>query len=92
MAVKEVYFPTRLMSNIIEFSYDEYRTLLSNVKIERVWQRQYANPAEAKADISDYNGGFSNGKRINSAFGNLPPTGYERKMAARESIVVSEIT
>lgn len=63
-----------------------------NLKMERVWQRQYANHAEAKADITDYIVGFYNCKRINSALGNLPPTVYERKMAAHEPIVVSEIT
>ena len=25
-----------------------------NLKMERVWQRDYANHAEAKADIADY--------------------------------------
>jgi putative transposase len=60
--------------------------------VERVWQRQYANHAEAKADITDYIVGFYNCKRINSALGNLSPSGYERKMAACESIVVSKIT
>ncbi len=45
-----------------------------------------------RADITDYIVGFYNCKRINSALGNLPPTVYERKMAAREPIVVSEIT
>ena len=63
-----------------------------NLKMERVWQRQYANHAEAKAYITDYIVGFYNCKRINSALGNLPPTVYERKMAAREPIVVSGIT
>ena len=63
-----------------------------NLKMERVWQRQYANHAEAKADITDYIVGFYNCKRINSVLGNLPPTVYERKMAAREPIVVSGIT
>jgi putative transposase len=63
-----------------------------NLKRERVWQRQYANHAEAKADITDYIVGFYNCKRINSALDNLPPAGYERKMAEREPIVVSEIT
>ena len=63
-----------------------------NLKMERVWQRQYANHAEAKADITDYIVGFYNCKRINSALGNLSPSVYERKMAAREPIVVSEIT
>ena len=63
-----------------------------NLKMERVWQRQYANHAEAKADITDYIVGFYNCKRINSALGNLPPSVYEQKMAEREPIVVSEIT
>lgn len=63
-----------------------------NLKMERVWQRQYANHAEAKADITDYIVGFYNCKRINSALGNLPPAVYEREMAAQEPIVVSEMT
>jgi len=63
-----------------------------NLKMERVWQRQYANHAEAKADITDYIVGFYNCKRINSALGNLSPNVYERKMAAREPIGVSGIT
>ena len=63
-----------------------------NLKMERVWQRQYANHTEAKADITDYIVGFYNCKRINSALANLSPAVYERKMAAREPIVVSEIT
>jgi transposase InsO family protein len=62
-----------------------------NLKMERVWQRQYANHAEAKADITDYIVGFYNCKRINSALGNLSPAVYERKMAA-QPIVVSGIT
>lgn len=63
-----------------------------NLKMERVWQCQYANHAEAKTDITDYIVGFYNCKRINSASGNLSPAVYERKMAAREPIVVPEIT
>jgi putative transposase len=63
-----------------------------NLKMERVWQRQYANHAEAKADITDYIVGSYSCKRINSALGNLPPAVYERKMAEREPIVVSENT
>lgn len=63
-----------------------------NLKMERVWQRQYANHAEAKADITDYIVGFYNCKRINSVLGNLPPSVYERKMAELEPIDVSEIT
>ncbi len=63
-----------------------------NFKMERVWQRQYANHVEARADITDYIVGVYNCKRINSALGNLSPTACERKMAAHEPIVVSEIT
>jgi putative transposase len=63
-----------------------------NLKMERVWQRQYANHAEARADIIDYIVGFYNCKRINSEPGNLSPSVYEQKMAEREPIVVSEIT
>ena len=50
-----------------------------NLKIERLWQRQYANHAEARADITDYIVGFYYCKRINSALGNLSPAVYERK-------------
>lgn len=63
-----------------------------NLKMERVWQRQYANHTEARNDITDYIVSFYNCERLNSALGNLPPTVYERKMAKHEPIVVSEIT
>lgn len=63
-----------------------------NLKMERVWQRQDANQTEAKNDIADYIVSFYNCKRLNSALGNLPPTVYERKMAAQQPIVVSEKT
>lgn len=63
-----------------------------NLKMERVWQRSYANHAEAKIDIADYIVGFYNTERLHSVLGNLPPTVYERKMAAEKPIVVSEIT
>jgi putative transposase len=63
-----------------------------NLKMERVWQRQYANQTEARNDIADYIVSFYNCERLNSALGNLPPTVYERKMAAQKPIQVSEIT
>jgi putative transposase len=50
--------------------------LFLNLKMERVWQRQYDNYANATADIADYIVGFYNYKRINSALGNLPPAVY----------------
>jgi putative transposase len=63
-----------------------------NLKIERVWQRNYANQAEAKLDVADYIAGFYNCERLHSVLGNLPPSVYERAMAEKELIVVSEIT
>ena len=63
-----------------------------NLKMERVWQRQYANHAEARADITYYIVGFYNSQRLNSALGNLFPTAYERKMAVCEPIAVSKIS
>ena len=62
-----------------------------NLKMERVWQRQYANQSEAKADITDYIVGFYNCKRLNIVLGNLPPAAYEQKLA-KVPIDVSEIT
>lgn len=63
-----------------------------NLKMERVWQRYYANNAEAIKDITDYIVGFYNCKRLHSVLGNLPPSVYEQKMAKSQPIEVSEIT
>ena len=63
-----------------------------NLKMERVWQRQYANHAEAKNDVTAYIVGFYNCERLHSVLGNLPPSVFERNMAVKKPIVVSEIT
>ena len=63
-----------------------------NLKMERVWQREYANHAEAKTDITAYIVGFYNCERLHSVLGNLPPSVFERNMAVKKSIVVSEIS
>ena len=63
-----------------------------NLKMERVWQRNYANQSEARADIIAYIVGFYNSERLNSVLGNLPPAVFERNMAAKKPIAVSEIT
>lgn len=65
-----------------------------NLKMERVWQRTYANQDEAKKDIADYIVSFYNTERINSVLGNMPPVEFERKMAAaaKKPIEVSEIS
>jgi putative transposase len=63
-----------------------------NLKMEHVWQRNYASQAEAKLDVANYIAGFYNCERLHSVLGNLPPSVYERPMAEKELIVVSEIT
>ena len=63
-----------------------------NLKMERVWQRDYANHAEAKIDITAYIVGFYNCERLNSVLGNLSPAIFERNMAAKKPIVVSVIS
>ena len=63
-----------------------------SLKMERVWQRNYANQAEARVDIISYIVGFYNSDRLNSVLGNLPPSVFERNMAAKKPIAVSEIS
>ena len=63
-----------------------------NLKMERVWQRDYANQMEAIKDITEYIVGFYNCVRLHSTLGNLPPMIYEMEMAAKELIGVSENT
>jgi transposase InsO family protein len=63
-----------------------------NLKMERVWQRDYANHGEAQRDITDYIVSFYNWIRLHSKLGYLSPAVYERKMAAISPIPVSEIT
>jgi putative transposase len=63
-----------------------------NLKMERVWQRDYANHAEARTDITAYIVEFYNTERFNSVLGNLPPSVFERNRAAKKPIAVSEIT
>jgi transposase InsO family protein len=54
-----------------------------NLKMERVWQRDYANHAEAINDITEYIVGFYNCLRLHSALGNLPPMIYEKDSATK---------
>ncbi|RJF97024.1 IS3 family transposase [Noviherbaspirillum cavernae] len=63
-----------------------------NLKMERVWQRDYANHGEAQRDIADYIVSFYNCTRLHSTLGYLPPAAYEQKMAAILPIGVSENT
>ena len=60
--------------------------------MERVWQRTYANQAEARKDVIDYIVNFYNCTRLRSVLGNVPPVAFERNMAAKQPIGVSEFT
>ena len=62
-----------------------------NLKMERVWQRDYANQLEASQDITDCIVGFYNAARLHSTLGNMSPMIYEKWIAAKELIEVSEI-
>lgn len=63
-----------------------------NLKMERVWQCEYANHAEAKRDITDYIVQFYNRTRLHSVLGNLSPSAFEQKNSEKRAILVSEIT
>jgi transposase InsO family protein len=63
-----------------------------NLKMERVWRRNYANHQEAVNDITDYIVGFYNSQRLHSTLGYRPPNVHEREMAAKPPILVSEKT
>jgi putative transposase len=63
-----------------------------NLKMERVWQREYANQMEAHKDVTDYIVGFYNSTRRHSALGNLAPIAFEKQSAVKQPIVLSEIT
>ena len=63
-----------------------------NLKMERVWQRDYANHAEATRDVTDYIVGFYNSIRLHSTLGYLPPNHFELTSAEKQPVEVSEIT
>lgn len=63
-----------------------------NLKMERVWQRDYANHGEAIRDVGDYIVGFYNNVRLHSKLGYLSPTNYERQIAEKQPITVSANT
>ena len=61
-----------------------------SLKMERVWQRDYANHAEAMIDVADYIVGFYNSVRLHSTLGNLPPNAFEQQSAIKQPIHVCE--
>jgi transposase InsO family protein len=63
-----------------------------NLKMERVWQRDYANQMEATKDVVDYIVGFYNCLRLHSTLGYTSPINYEQEMAAKQPSDVSEIS
>ena len=63
-----------------------------NLKMERVWQRDYANHVEATSDVADYIVNFYNNVRLHSKLGNLPPNAFEHQSAIKQPTGVSEIT
>ena len=63
-----------------------------NLKMERVWQRNYANHQEAIKDVTDYIVGFYNSQRLHSTLGYLSPNVYELEMTVKQPISVSEKT
>lgn len=63
-----------------------------SLKTERVWQRDYANHAEAMSDIADYIVSFYNSVRLHSKLGNLPPNAFEQQSAINQPIASSEKT
>ena len=63
-----------------------------NLKMERVWQKVYANHSEAMTDVADYIVGFYNSIRLHSKLGNMSPNAFERESTSKKSIKLSEIT
>ncbi len=63
-----------------------------NLKMERVWQKDYANHAEAITDVADYIVNFYNAVRLHSTLGNLSPIAFEHQSASKKLIALSEIT
>ena len=61
-----------------------------NLKMERVWRRDYANHDEAIRDVTDYIVNFYNSRRLHSSLGYLSPNNFEIKMIAKQPIAVSE--
>lgn len=53
-----------------------------SLKMERVWQRDYANAIEAERDVTDYIVRFYNDRRLNSRLDNQSPNAYEMRQAA----------
>ena len=54
-----------------------------NLKMERVWQKGYANHSEAIHDVADYIVNFYKSVRLHSKLGYLSPNAFEHKSASQ---------
>ena len=61
-----------------------------NLKAERVWQKDYANHAEATQDVAHCIVNFYNAQRLHSTLGNLSPIAFEHQSAIKKPIEVSK--
>lgn len=53
-----------------------------SLKMERVWQRDYANAIEAERDVTDYIVSFYNDRRLSAKLNNQTPNAFELRQAA----------
>ena len=63
-----------------------------SLKMERVWQKDHANHAEAITDVADYIVNFYNAVRLHSTLGNLSPIAFEHQSTTIKPIALSEKT
>jgi len=63
-----------------------------NLKMKRVWQKDYANHAEAINHVAAYIVNFYNAVRLNSTLGNFSPNAFEHQSAINKPFELSEIT
>lgn len=62
------------------------------LKMERVWQRQYATHDEARRDINQYIVGIYHAVRLHLTLSYLSAAAYEAKPTAKTPICLSKIT
>ena len=55
-----------------------------NLKMERVWQKDYANHLKGTNDIADHIVGFYNSLRLHSKLCNLSPKAFERESISKK--------
>ena len=63
-----------------------------NLKMECVWQKDYANYSEAITDVADYIVNFYNAVRLHSKLGNLSAIAFEHQLTTKKLIELSEKT